>query len=164
MGRINTFIGIDNGVTGSVGIIQIDPNEIVYVKTPIKKELNYTKSKQWLNRVDGVRLRELLSPYDNMSTFVFLERPMINHRRFKPTISACRALEATLIVLELLKLPYLYIDSKEWQKVLLPKGLKKEELKEASLQVARRLFPHINYKGFKDADGLLIAEWARRRE
>ena len=72
-------------------------------------------------------------------------------------------LEATIIVLELLKIPFEYIDSKAWQRELLPKGLRKEELKKASLDVGRRLFPQIDWTKFKDADGLLIAEWGRRK-
>lgn len=78
-------------------------------------------------------------------------------------MSAIRALEATLTVLEFLKIPYAFCDSKEWQRELLPKGLRKEELKTASLQVGKRLFPSVNFDGFKDADGLLIAEYCRRK-
>ena len=58
-----------------------------------------------------------------------------------------------------------YVDSKKWQKALLPIGIKgSEELKKASLEVGKKLFPTINFKGFKDADALLIAEFYRRRE
>jgi hypothetical protein len=72
-----------------------------------------------------------------------------------------RALEATLIALEEMEWPYSYIDSKEWQKVMLPSGLKGSDLlKKASLDVGKRLFPTLNIK--KDADGLLIAEYMRR--
>ena len=78
-------------------------------------------------------------------------------------MSAIRALEATLIALEILEMPYEYIDSKEWQKGLLPEGLKGEALKPASLDVGRRLFPKIDFKGFADADSLLIAEYQRKR-
>jgi hypothetical protein len=93
----------------------------------------------------------------------YIERPMVNPTRFQATASALRALEATLIILEELKIPYIYVDSKEWQKDLLPKELKGEELKEASLNIGKRLFPKIDFTGFKDADGLLIAEWGRRK-
>jgi hypothetical protein len=67
-----------------------------------------------------------------------------------------------LIALEESQWAYEYIDSKEWQKSLLPKGLKgSEELKKASLDVGKRLFPSLDIK--KDADGLLIAEYLRRK-
>jgi hypothetical protein len=152
------IVGIDNGVSGSLGVITQE--KAFYYHTPIKKVLNYTKTKKWLNRINGVELKKILSSF-NISK-VLIERPMVNPGRFQATISAIRALEATLIILEDLRIPYEYCDSKEWQKVLLPKELEKEELKEASLLVAKRLFPNIDYKGFSDGDGLLIAEWARR--
>lgn len=159
------YIGIDNGVSGSIGII--DDGNVGMYKTPIRKVLNYTKTKQWLNRIDGKELKDLLHimPNPNM-VFCLIERPMVNPGRFKATVSALRALEATLIVLEDLGIPYQYIDSKEWQKELLPKGLKgPEELKPASVEVACRLFPHLEgqIRKHKDGDGMLIAEYARRK-
>lgn len=153
---MGTFIGIDNGISGSIGIIF--DNEIIYLHTPIKKELNYTKTKQWLHRVDGKELKKILLSYSDIIN-IAIERPMINPGRFKATVSAIRALEATLIVIEDLQLPYQYIDSREWQKELLPKDLEKEELKIASLQIGKRMFPKIDFKGFLDADGLLIAAY-----
>jgi hypothetical protein len=92
---------------------------------------------------------------------VGLERPMINPGRFFASMSAMRALEATLIVLETNEFSYVYLDSKEWQHVLLPKGLEKEALKQGSLDIGRRLFPKLTFKG--DADGILIAEYLRRK-
>jgi len=86
---------------------------------------------------------------------------MVNPGRFQASISAMRALEATLNVLEFLELPHQYIDSKEWQKVMLPSGLKgADQMKKASQSIGKRLFPSITCT--PDADGLLIAEWARR--
>ena len=152
-------IGIDNGVSGSIGTIFEDSVE--YVPMPVNRCLNYTKSKQFLNRVDGVKLWDILF-HGTSNLFCMIERPMINPTRWKASMSAIRALEATLIILEALKVPYQFVDSKEWQRELLPKGLKKEELKIASLEVGKRLFPQVNFKGFKDADGLLISEFCRR--
>ena len=156
---MKNYLGIDNGVTGSIGII-LD-NEYNYFKTPVKKELSYTKTKQWLNRIDFDILKKDLSIL-NIHLAV-IERPMVNPGRFKATMSAMRALEATQIILEQLKIPYQWVDSKQWQKVMLPAGLEKEELKEASLQIGKRLFPNIKWENFDDADGLLIAEYARRQ-
>lgn len=90
---------------------------------------------------------------------VYIERPMVNPGRFKATVSALRCLEATLIVLEELNLAYEYEDSKGWQKAMLPAGLKGEELKEASVNVAKRIFPGL---AIKDGDSLLMAECMRR--
>ena len=156
------FIGIDNGVSGSIGIIT--PYDVSYIKIPVKKELNYTKTKKWLNRIDTEELYNMLHPNETEYIKVYIERPMVNPGRFQATASALRALEATLIVLEKLKYPYKYLDSKEWQKEFLPKELKGEELKEASLQIGKRMFPKVDLKGFKDADGLLIAAYAQLKE
>ena len=157
------YIGIDNGVTGSIGIIGSGPAQ--FIKMPVKKELSYTKTKQWISRINNVALRAILTELRGdypLQCSVAMERPMVMPGRFKATVSALRALEATLITVENLSLPYRYIDSKEWQKVMLPKGLKGEELKIASLDIAKRKYPTIDFKGFKDADGLLIAEYISR--
>jgi len=159
------FIGIDNGVSGSIGIVpSSDEKDLVpqYLKMPVKKELSYTKVKQWINRIDTLSLFTILNTYISSKVVLAMERPMINPGRFKATVSAIRALEATLIVIERLGFSYRYLDSKEWQKVLLPSGLESNELKEASLQVGVRLFPKVDYTKFNDADGLLIAEYLRR--
>lgn len=163
------YFGIDNGVSGSIGVIKTESNfiggqsKVEYFKMPTKRELNYTKVKQFLNRIDAELLKALLSVYNLLDSLCFIERPMINPMRFRATVSAIRALEATLIVLEELKIPYRYIDSREWQKVLLPDNLKgAEELKEASLLVGKRMFPQICFDKFNDADGLLIAEYCKR--
>lgn len=169
------FIGIDNGVSGSIGIV--NDKSSVYLPMPIKKSLSYTKQKAFFNRVDTIELLDILMPLRENACFCILERPMVNPGRFQATVSALRALEATLIVIEEAKIPYRYIDSKEWQRAMFPQGLwtvKKDkrgrphmkadpiELKLASLEIGKRLFPQINFTGCDDADGLLIAEYARR--
>ena len=159
---MRTYIGLDNGVSGSIGILT--EKEIKLFKTPIKNELSYTKTKQNINRIDVPNLILLLQPFASPQTKLWIERPMVNPTRFKATMSAIRALEATLIALEILEMPYEYIDSKEWQKNLLPEGLKGEALKPASLNIGKRLFPSVDFKGFADADSLLIAEYQRRRD
>lgn len=157
------FIGIDNGITGSIGYITSE-GQFGYYETPIKNELSYTKKKQNISRIDFSRFKILLesifSKFNEYSILVILERPMINPMRFNASLSAIRALESTLICLEELKYPYQYIDSKEWQKKLLPEGIKAEELKKASLDIGKRLFPNIKFN--KDADSLLIAEYGRK--
>ena len=155
-----TYIGIDNGVTGTVSIIT-NTSDVIHFNIPIQKELSYTKKKQYITRIDYNKLIQALDNYGNC--FCLLERPMINPMRWKASMSAIRALEATLISLERLAIPYQYIDSREWQKELLPKNLfknKGKDLKFAALDIAKRLFPQINTK---DADSLLIAEYARRK-
>lgn len=61
---------------------------------------------------------------------------------------------------------FMFIDSKEWQKeLLLPKGTSgSEELKKASLDIEGLVFI-LSPKDVKhkDRDGILIAEYARRK-
>lgn len=158
---MKSFIGIDNGVSGTIAILS---EESFVCATPVKKEQNYTKKKDNISRVEVIQLHNLLSAYTD--PIILIERPMVNPKMFKATLSAVRALEATLNVIELLELPYQYIDSKEWQKALLPEGVKgRPELKKASVDIGCRLFPQhreiIEKHG--DADGLLIAEYCRRK-
>jgi hypothetical protein len=161
------FIGIDNGVTGSIGIID-DKGQSFFVPVPVKSEQNYTKTKANITRVDFKQLTDLWKSYEKKASklFFMIERPMVNPSRFKATTSALRCLEAVLISIELLNAPYsiMYIDSKEWQKALLPFESKGEQLKKDSMGIGSRLFAE--HKTFinkqKDADGILIAEYCRR--
>lgn len=159
------YIGIDNGVSGTIGIVSNDPEfQPVNIITPVFPQQNYTKTKANINRINTPALEGLLMPYKDDS-FILIERPMVNPGRFKATTSALRALEATLIVIERLGIPFQYIDSKEWQKAMLPSGLKGPELKTASVDIGCRLFPQFKQTivSHKDADGLLIAEYGRRQ-
>lgn len=160
-----SYIGIDNGVSGSVGIITYCSDlriEAKLFKMPIFKSLDYIKQERYLNRIDILELKGILKDYNSSNCFVAIERPMVNPMRFRASVSALRALEAVLIAIEQLQLPFRYIDSKEWQKELFGKS-KIKDLKKMSLEIAKRLFPQVEYKGFLDADGLLIAEYLRRK-
>lgn len=158
------FIGIDNGVSGSIACISDD--RVSFLKTPVVVQQDYTKKKSNVTRIDVPHLSNLLAnytrDYKSSDIIVAVERPMVNPQRFIATASALRAWEATLIVLEHLKLPYQIIDSKEWQKSLLPKGVSGVELKKASLDVGNRLFPEFREEKHPDRDSLLIAEYLRK--
>ena len=180
-------IGADNGISGSWGFIsEYGTNQY---STPIKLDLNYQKTKvKHITRIDVVRLHELIwyeleeywkKKFGNSATYsinvnqiiqevrCMIERPMVNPTRFEATTSALRALEATLITLERLRIGYEYVDSKAWQKVLLPVVSKeqyskdKQIYKKLSLEVGQRMFPHIEFG--KDADGILIASYCQLR-
>lgn len=153
-----TYIGIDNGVSGTIAILH--PKDAEFYVTPVFRSLDYTKKKQWVNRIDHNRLLDILGSVPRISALVLLERPMIDPTRFTATKSAIRAMEATLITIERLAIPYQWIDSRQWQKVMLPNGCVGKELKVASLQIARQLYP--NLKITRDGDAVLMAEWARR--
>lgn len=161
------FAGIDNGVTGTIAVVK-DGNCLAFIETPIKKEQSYTKKKDIISRIDSeklVKFFEDLMQRENLKSedfFAVIERPMINPTRFKASISAARSLEATQTVLEILQIPYQFIDSREWQKSELPKGYEGPELKKASADIGCRLFPAQSdlIRKHKDADGLLIAYYA----
>lgn len=160
---MKTFIGIDNGVSGSIGIINERGSK--FISVPCFTEQSYTMKKQNISRVDHEEMRTIFSEFLGKDCIVLIERPMVNPGRFKATVSALRALESVLITVEQFQLAYQYIDSKEWQKVLLPKGSKGAELKTYSKQIGKRMFPQyseiIDKHG--DADGILIAEYCRRK-
>ena len=158
------IIGIDNGVSGQIGAVYTNGDASLYA-TPTMKLLHYTKQKQYFTRINTPELAVILKSIVEKGlwqAFVLLERPMVNPTRFKATESALRSYEATLIVIENLKIGYRVVDSKEWQKKMLPEGLKGPELKKASLAVGMRTFPQIDFSKFDDADGLLLAEYGRR--
>ena len=154
------YIGIDNGVSGTIGII--DDDHYQFLKSPTRKTQDYTKAKKNITRIDGIKLKKQLKPFSTYKCI--LERPLVNPTRFFSTCSAMRSLEALLIVLEDINMSYQFIDSKEWQKAILPKGCQGTELKKASVDIATRLYPLFSdmYKKHGDADGILIAEYARR--
>lgn len=163
------YIGIDNGVTGSVGVVgeNIEP---VYFPVPAFKQQSYTKKKQNITRIDTHELRHMIRQalpdvVNDYDVFAVIERPMINPGRFQASISAARALEAVLTVIEFMDYGHCYIDSKEWQRELLPAGCKQAELKQISSDIGKRLFPLLSdaIDEHKDADGILIAEYARRK-
>ena len=154
------FIGIDNGVSGAITVLSESGKVIGHIKTPVKNCLNYTKKKAFMNRINFQELKNVLGGFVYYyDSFCMIERPMVNPMRWVASVSALRCLEATEIILEELLIPYQFIDSKEWQKALLPSGLKGPQLKKAADDVAKRLFPKLE---IVNADSLLIAEYCRR--
>lgn len=166
------YIGIDNGVSGTVGIVG-DGVPTVFRKVPVRSEQDYTKAKKMLTRIDAPRFRDLVCDAianarlldSDVRALAVIERPMVNPERFAATGSALRAFEAILIVLEEARIARQFVDSRQWQKVMLPLGTKgAPDLKGASADAGSRLFPEFEVLMRKhgDADGLLMAEWARR--
>jgi len=134
---------------------------------PTFTQQSYTAKKQQITRIDTQALTAILAPYGDgrCDVLAVLENPFINGKMFKTSIAAARALEALLIVIESLGIPYMYISAKKWQHELLPAGIKgRAEQKKASLDVGCRLFPTHKEEiiKHKDADGALIALWAKR--
>jgi hypothetical protein len=162
---MKAYIGVDNGITGSLSYV--DGDNSYMVPTPTFKEQDYTVKKANITRIDFETLKNILLEWmDGVdSVLVLMERPYKNPKGFVASISAARAWEATLILVEQLNLPHEFIDSRKWQKPLLPKGIEGvAALKSASKDIGLRLFPNLRkvIVKQKDADSLLIAEWARR--
>jgi len=157
-------IGCDNGVTGSIGVINCVSGKTYFIKTPSFSSQNYTKKKGNISRIKHDELYNFLAQFKEYKCHVLIERPLVNPARFSATISGVRALESTLIVIEQLKYSYNYEDSKKWQQLLLPIGSTKEQLKIDSMTIGKRLFPEHEQLIMKhrDADGILLAEYGRR--
>ena len=160
-----TIISADNGVSAYWTILHSN-DDVDYFKIPTKSQRNYQKTKERnITRVDVKQLQ--LTLCSNIHKYqpeipieVILERPMVNLSRFQASMSAMRALEATLIALEQIDVPPpIFIDSKSWQSIMLPNIEGSDELKKASLELGKKLYPKIKFK--KDADSLLMALWYR---
>ena len=78
-------------------------------------------------------------------------------------MSAIRAHESEQSILDYLMIPYMFVDSKQWQRGLLPssgkKGVDSSTLKKESYDIGLRLFPQHAETIAKhgDADGILGA-------
>lgn len=169
------YMGFDNGITGSYAVLNQDGRVLHFSPIPTVSVLSYVKTK--VRNRTRINYKALIRSLDAILAQIHdesdmdrhpwtikavLERPMINSLRFQASISASASLEAILIALEHFEIPYEYCDSKGWQKMLLPGGIKGSEyLKTASKDIGRRLFPTYADR-HTDCDGLLIAEWARK--
>ena len=157
------YIGIDNGTSGTISVIGDDIETKIY-HPPIKKEQNYTKAKKTISRLDCKEFLDIITQDKDAEVVVVMERPLVNPTRFVATTTALRCFEAQLILVEMMKYRIIYIDSKEWQKEMLPKGVKgSDELKKLSLDIGNRLFPQFRDFKHPDRDSLLICEYARRK-
>lgn len=162
------LVGIDNGPSGSIGLIEMkDMMKFVeFHKVPTIKYLNYQKSRaKHITRLDHVSFSLMLQSWVNragkQSLTILIEKP-VGNKFLQSMISGARFLEAMLVCLEKLSLGYEIIGAQEWQKVMIPKT-KPKETKKVSLEVAKKLYPQIDYSKFDDADGLMIAEYGLRR-
>lgn len=162
------YVAQDNGVTGRLAALSSEGSVLAFLEVPTTSELGWTKKEKHVTRIDWAILRNWYEELKGKGELrIFVERPMIFPGRFAATISAVRSFEATLITLELCGMaPTRVVDSKEWQKKILPEGCK--DTKAASRDVGSRLFPahasSITRTKTTDADALLMAEVARREK
>lgn len=155
------FVFVDNGPTGSIGVIREDGTSPEYIPVPTYKERNHTKGKsRHTTHVDYDALVGILRRVSKSGEIVLAsERPLINPGRFFATISGVRAHEVFLCAARSLKLsPACTYDSRNWQpEALGPFSV--GESKERSRQIGTQLFPQfaelIAKRG--EADGILGA-------
>jgi hypothetical protein len=151
-------IGIDNGCSGTIGII--GPDGTIFETMPSKDELQGRAGKV-IKRVDWEALRHLLLPYFDCGTRqirVHIERPFTG-KFLNAVLPGQRSYEAVLVVTEMLGFSRQTVDSRDWQKALLPGVTGSPELKRASMLLGIQLYPQFadQIKKHGDADGLLIA-------
>jgi len=153
------YVGIDNGVTGAIGIIGDNPPRIF--KTPVTLGFDFQKSGKQINRIDWSLLKALFIPYKGNIAKVAIERPFINPKFFNASVSAIRSFESWILFIEQeLQTGYTVIDSKKWQKKYLP-NVTGPALKKASIEFAMREQPDLLLFGKKieDADAYWIARY-----
>ena len=156
---MKTTIGIDNGPTGTIGILN-DRFGALFEETPTQPCLHYGKKGTKTQRLNREELLRLLTLLESSPIMAYLERPFTG--RFPAAnISAARFYEATIISLEDLGIGYRTIDSREWQLPMLGKVKGSANLKKASMMRGIEMFPsHAKaIKSHGDADGLLIASF-----
>jgi len=147
------YIGIDNGPTGSITILDDYCKIIYHDAVPTIQTINYTKKIKYIKRIDFKRLVDVLSPYSNKARAI-TERPAINPKFMNTSILAARSFEILITALEYVGIGYEVIDSKEWQRAILGTAHGKD-LKFIADEKAKQLFQIDVKKGF--GDSILIA-------
>jgi hypothetical protein len=163
------WISVDNGSTGSIGFVNKDITNYGFIKTPKKRVRDYTIAKNYISRLDHDCFKKIFKDFKEKYDIqkIILERPLKNPSLFKASVSGIRFFEAQIVILEQLELDYIVVDSKQWQKEILGKDIKGSKmLKAESLNIGYKIFPNMKEIIVKhgDADGLLIAEYFRRKE
>ena len=169
-GKRIVFLGIDNGPSGSVGIQSFNrlglPCGQAFFKTPTYMMQDYTKAKKRISQLDILLLRKRFRIWKKRGYTVYaaMERPLVNPGRFNASAVGLRVHQSWLDLFTNYGFPHpRSLDSKEWQKLLLPKGTTGDELKKRSKEVANKLFPCTREVRHPDCDGMLISEWLRRQ-
>lgn len=197
------ILGIDNGITGSLTLMNPDGKVVLYAPVPIYKERKWTKPKQVVIKkkatkktpsqktkkleydeitlIDIDALQRLLVTHTSILSDIhcFLERPAISYAAawsMKTSISAAMSWAYTVFVLKKLGIDRTDLDSKEWQKCLIPEatgehnkeymktlkaGERNKLLKESAYALAQALYPGFKSKDLGAGDSICIAEYGR---
>lgn len=184
--NVNIIFGMDNGSTGTLCcLVKEDKDYINFIETPSFQELDYTQELQTINRIDLKKIKDWIENNinnvkkiinnDNIKCVAILQRPMVNPQRFKQSLHAIRAFEATLILLEMCNIEYIIIDSKKWQHYFFGKNTTQIDLKFESMKLGLNIINDIKQnekekelmlnciKKHGDADGLLISKYGMEK-
>lgn len=159
----------DNGTTGTLGWVAGPPAVADMIEVPTKKRSSFHKDPRSTTVIDIDELEKVLrnmmerAKVKPCDIIAYRERPMINPKRWQASMSASRADEAETILLEKLGIKYQYVDSKAWQRHILPssgkKGTTSDMLKAESKDIGIKMFKHLSaiIEKHGDADGILGA-------
>lgn len=180
------FLGIDNGVTGAVGVINSEPWEIampgkasvkVY-KTPVRKTL-VGRRKVSVYETSGMfgilesavahedRAFCVLEHAQPMSRWVLDPTTKKKVKRTEGVVSVARYIEGFGIwqgMLVAMQIPFEIVHPKVWQKTMLLNDTSRQHKKSDSVARANRLFPDLRLTPSRhnEADAVCMAEYARR--
>lgn len=180
------FIGIDNGSSGSYTIINECGELICFEHVPtfkIKKWATSNNKQGHITVIDVNTLEQMLSKYiksiDKENIYCFIERPAVGFSGWSiwTSLSGIVAWVSVQYALLNLGIKYDTIDSKQWQKYLIPQALGKKDkskpmkrgdrnkyLKIESDKLAKELYPDIELKNSGDGDSINIAHYLYLRE
>lgn len=158
----------DNGTTGTIGFIC---GNLVHamIEVPTKKRESFHKAPRSTTVIDVNALEQALQFWMKQGKVMpndiiaYRERPMINPKRWQASMSASRADEAETILLEKLGIKFQYVDSKAWQRHILPssgkRGTTSDILKAESKDIGIKMYKHLSsiIEKHGDADGILGA-------
>lgn len=155
-----TVIGIDNGASGSIGVLNTYGVTPYFGSVPTQDSVYYARSRASLpRRLDRKQLTSFLRGFRDFGEVrAFVERPFTG-KFVHAMLLSHRFFEATICTLEDLGIGLEVVDSRDWQKPLFG-GIKgSDELKRASKIRGIELYPKLKDAITKqgDADGLLIA-------
>ena len=163
--RQRIFAAFDNGVSATIGAVSEDGSWTMFRKVPTYREREYMTTKtRFMTHLDQDAVAAILADLSSRGDLVLVtERPFVNPRMFKATMSGVRAHEILLAALRTAGVSlHATWDSKHWQKPMLG-DCRVGETKPRSLEVGCSLYPRHadDMRKHGDADGLLMAHWLR---
>lgn len=159
MEEYRTFIGIDNGISGGIACYKPGTNNLVVVPMPIIR--TQLKNKKGLkSEYDIPAVIGLLKQFGRVNITILEKAQPFPGQGVVSQFSIGRSFGIMEGVLAALHLPYQIIHPKTWQKKMF-EGIAHDDTKQASILVAKRLFPDVIFrasdKAFKDHNGMTDA-------